>query len=139
MADLAGLIDFLINYGGHCRDCADEDGFCPRTGIGCGQRRKAVEFILGAINYGAKHGFAAGYRLIGPGNVDDVAAAMWRDEAIDSGTPASVAAGRTREAFDEQADQLKHRWRKLSNAALRALQSQEADDKPDRRALGERE
>lgn len=60
------LIDFLVNYGGRCRDCADEDGFCPQTGIGCGQRRKAVEFILGAIDYGTKHGFAAGYRLIGP-------------------------------------------------------------------------
>lgn len=70
MSTRDGLIDFLVNYGGRCRDCADEDGFCPQTGIGCGQRRKAVELILGAIDYGTKHGFAAGYRLIGPGELD---------------------------------------------------------------------
>jgi len=64
---------------------------------------------------------AAGYRLIGPRGVDDVAAAMWREEAIDSGTPSSVAQGRTREAFDEQADGLKDKWRKLAAASLRSL------------------
>lgn len=58
------FINFLVNYGGRCRDCADEDGFCPGTGIGCGQRRKAVEFILGAIDYGTKHGFSHGYQII---------------------------------------------------------------------------
>lgn len=58
------LVDFLVQYGGSCRDCADEDGFCPQTGIGCGQRRKAVEFILGALEYGSKHGFTAGYSII---------------------------------------------------------------------------
>ena len=58
------LVDFIVQYGGNCRDCADEDGFCPQTGIGCGQRRKAVEFVLGALEYGSKHGFAAGYSIV---------------------------------------------------------------------------
>lgn len=58
------LVDFLVQYGGNCRDCADEDGFCPQTGIGCGQRRKAVEFVLGALEYGSKHGFAAGFSIV---------------------------------------------------------------------------
>ena len=58
------LIDFVLQYGGRCRDCADEAGFCPQTGIGCGQRRKAVEFVLGAIEYGVKHGFVSGYTII---------------------------------------------------------------------------
>lgn len=71
---------------------------------------------------------AAGYRLVGPERIDDVAAAMWREEAIDSGTPASVAAARTREAFDEQSDSLKDKWRKFAAVALRVLQSQEAEN-----------
>lgn len=50
--------------------------------------------------------------------VDDVAARMWRAEAEDSGTPASVLAGRTRAAFDEQAPELKARWRKFARAAV---------------------
>ena len=65
------LLHFLIRYGGNCRDCADENGFCPRTGIGCGERRKACEFILGALEYGTEHNFAAGYRLVAPGQLDN--------------------------------------------------------------------
>jgi hypothetical protein len=52
------------------------------------------------------------------GGVDDTAARMWRAEAEKSGTPASVAANRTRDAFDSQSDELKARWRKFAEAAL---------------------
>lgn len=52
------------------------------------------------------------------GEVDNVAARMWKVEAEESGTPASVAANRTREAFDSQSDELKARWRKFAKAAL---------------------
>jgi len=52
--------------------------------------------------------------------VDDVAARLWRAEAEDSGSPASVAAGRTREAFNGQSEDLKNRWRRLARAALSA-------------------
>lgn len=65
------LLRYLIRYGGTCRDCADEDGVCPQTGIGCGDRRKATEFVLEALEYGTKHGFAAGYRILAPGQLDD--------------------------------------------------------------------
>jgi hypothetical protein len=54
-------------------------------------------------------------------SVDDVAARLWKADAEDSGTPASVAAGRTREAFDDQSEGLKERWRKFANAALSAI------------------
>jgi hypothetical protein len=50
--------------------------------------------------------------------VDDIAARLWKADAEDSGTPASVAKGRTREAFDDQSEGLKNRWRKFANAAL---------------------
>jgi len=67
---------------------------------------------------------AAGYTIVGPADVekavDDVAARLWRAEAEDSGSPASVAAGRTREAFNGQSEDLKNRWRKLARAALTA-------------------
>lgn len=55
------------------------------------------------------------------GDVDDMATVLWRTEAEDAGAPASIAAGRTREAFDEQAETAKDRWRKFSRAALRSL------------------
>lgn len=64
------LVEYLLHFGGRCRDCADENGVCPQTGIGCGERKKAIEYLLGALEYGTKHGFAAGYRIIGPGEVD---------------------------------------------------------------------
>lgn len=68
----------------------------------------------------------AGYRILGPDDVDpvtvdDVAAKLWKAEAEDAGAPASIANGRTRDAFDDQSDELKRRWRKFARAAIRAL------------------
>lgn len=54
-------------------------------------------------------------------SLDDVAARMWKADAEDSGTPASVAAGRTRGAFDDQSEELKARWRKIAKAASSVL------------------
>ncbi len=51
--------DFAMQYGPRCRDCADEDGVCPATGVPCGGKRKAVEYIVGAIRYGIAAGFIA--------------------------------------------------------------------------------
>lgn len=49
-----------------------------------------------------------------------VAAAMWRAEAIDAGTPPSVIAARSPEAFAEQSDYTRARWEKFARAALAA-------------------
>lgn len=75
---------------------------------------------------------AAGYRIIhdsenhGPTpSVDDVAAALWREAAVDCGAPPSVVDGRTREAFDDQSDEVKNRWRKFARAAIRAMEKQD--------------
>lgn len=78
-ADKEALIDFLVNYGGRCRDCADENGFCPRTGVGCGQRKQAAIFFVAALEYGSKHGFAGGYTLYSAETVAALEAE--RDEA----------------------------------------------------------
>lgn len=51
------LVAYVQRYGPRCRDCADEQGFCPSTGIGCGESDKAVRWVLGALNYGVSHGF----------------------------------------------------------------------------------
>jgi hypothetical protein len=50
-----------------------------------------------------------------------VAAAMWKAEAVDAGTPQSVADGRTPEAFDDQSDYIRARWTKFARAAITAL------------------
>lgn len=50
--------------------------------------------------------------------IDALAARLWRAEAEDAGSPASVAEGRTAEAFHDQSDDLKKRWRKFATAAL---------------------
>lgn len=53
--------------------------------------------------------------------VDDIAAVLWRAESEDAGAPASIAAGRTRDAFNDQSDSTKTKWRKLAVAAIRAM------------------
>jgi len=75
---------------------------------------------------GIRRVLAAGYRILGPDDVgavtvDDVAAELWKAEAEDAGAPASIANGRTRDAFDDQSDELKRRWRKFARAAVRAI------------------
>jgi len=71
----------------------------------------ATQRILAAIGAGGQ----------AVASLDDVAARMWKADAEDSGTPVSVAAGRTREAFDDQAEELKARWRKFAKAASSVL------------------
>ncbi|WP_435657231.1 hypothetical protein [Brucella pituitosa] len=59
MQTLKQTIDYVMCYGGHCRDCADEDGICPRDGTPCGPapKRAVIEHTLKALEYGISHGF----------------------------------------------------------------------------------
>jgi len=61
---------------------------------------------------------------------DELAAILWRTEAVDSGAPRSVVAGRTREAFEDQSEDTKNRWRKFARAALSASGAGRASVKP---------
>lgn len=51
------LIRYIVRYGGSCRDCADEAGVCPSSGLPCEGADKAVRHVLTALNYGSKHGY----------------------------------------------------------------------------------
>lgn len=51
------LIDYVIRYGGRCRDCADENGVCPSSGLPCDGAGKAVRHVFDAYNYGVENGF----------------------------------------------------------------------------------
>lgn len=59
MQTLEQTIDYVMRYGGHCRDCADEDGICPRDGTPCepAPKRAVIEHTLKALEYGISHGF----------------------------------------------------------------------------------
>lgn len=48
---------YVQQFGGRCRDCADFHGVCPNSGLPCAERRKAIKYVIDAINYGTKHGF----------------------------------------------------------------------------------
>lgn len=47
------LIDYVLGYGGRCRECADNDGICRGSGLPCkpDQARKAVEHVLAALAF----------------------------------------------------------------------------------------
>lgn len=53
------MVEYIGQYGGRCRDCADEYGVCPSSGLPCDQPRntKAIKHVLHAINYGVAHGY----------------------------------------------------------------------------------
>lgn len=52
-------IDYAMQYGGRCRDCADNFGVCPGSGLPCEPKdaRRAIRHVLTAIAYGTKHGY----------------------------------------------------------------------------------
>jgi hypothetical protein len=52
---------------------------------------------------------------------DQIAALLWRTEAVDSGTPQSVIDRRTPEAFADQSPELRGKWFKYADAILAAL------------------
>lgn len=52
------VVDYIARYGGKCRDCADQvSDVCPNSGLPCGNVDKAIHRVIGAYNYGVKHGF----------------------------------------------------------------------------------
>jgi hypothetical protein len=48
-------VTYVQRYGGRCRDCADENGVCPNSGLPCGGSEKAIRFVLRALAYGIEH------------------------------------------------------------------------------------
>lgn len=50
-------IEFAVQYGPRCRDCADEDGICPATGLPCGEARKPIGHVVNAIMHGVHYGY----------------------------------------------------------------------------------
>lgn len=50
-------VSFVARYGGQCRDCADENGVCPRSGLPCAGADKAIRHVLKALEYGRQHGY----------------------------------------------------------------------------------
>lgn len=79
---------------------------------------KAIEVALTAAGFSIVHKDEIHAPSV---DADDIATALWREDAMGGGTPASVAKGRTRQAFDDQSDELQARWRRFARAALREL------------------
>lgn len=54
-------VDFVMQYGGRCRDCADHAGICPNRNLPCEPEdaRKAIEHVLAAVDYGVTRGLLA--------------------------------------------------------------------------------
>lgn len=50
-------LDYVIRYGGRCRDCADHFGICPNSGLPCAESGKAIKWVIDAINYGTGMGY----------------------------------------------------------------------------------
>jgi hypothetical protein len=52
-------VRYIGRYGGMCRDCADEDGVCPGSGLPCDGNAcdRAIRHVIDALNYGHKHAY----------------------------------------------------------------------------------
>jgi|GEM_PF-5916824 len=52
------VVDYIGRYGGFCRDCADENGVCPSSGLPCAGRDKAIRHVLNAYTYPGGEGMS---------------------------------------------------------------------------------
>jgi hypothetical protein len=52
-------IEYAMHYGPRCRDCADENGVCPSSGMPCDPSvaRAVVGHVLKAWDYGIRNGY----------------------------------------------------------------------------------
>jgi hypothetical protein len=81
--ELARIVEYVAQYGGRCRDCADEDGICPSSGLACDTavERKAIKFVVERLQYGVGHGFIRspfeGGRSMDAKDVDQAFQAWW--------------------------------------------------------------
>lgn len=50
-------MNYVVQYGGSCRGCADENGVCPNSGLPCDGYRKAIQHVFSAIQYGVNNRF----------------------------------------------------------------------------------
>jgi len=77
----AGFTDahasYVARWGGNCRDCADESGVCPNSGLPCGGADKAIGHVFKALAYGVKQGHISNplAQATALGHRDDAAAA----------------------------------------------------------------
>lgn len=59
--EMTELERYVLKFGGMCRDCADENGTCPHSGIPCDSdiRLKMVRSTIKALIYGIAQGYIA--------------------------------------------------------------------------------
>lgn len=52
-------VEYVSRWGGRCRDCADENGSCPSSGLPCepDDADKIIRHVLTALHYGIRHGY----------------------------------------------------------------------------------
>lgn len=55
----AAVVAYVGRYGSRCRDCADEFGICPSSGLPCDPdvADRAIRHVLDAVRYGLTHGY----------------------------------------------------------------------------------
>lgn len=50
--------DYVVHFTKGCRDCADNNGVCPNSGLPCSGYREAIKTVLKALEYGINNGHA---------------------------------------------------------------------------------
>jgi hypothetical protein len=86
------VLRYVSRYGGMCRDCADEHGVCPNSGLPCDDPRdKAIRHVITALNYGFGRGFLSltQSKAVDSGEEDQEAALVSADMSAPSAPSAS--------------------------------------------------
>ena len=82
-AERDNIVSYIARYGGQCRDCADENGVCPNSGLPCAGAEKAIRHVLKALDYGIKHGYLPAAHAAPLPSADAVDAASERSAVLE--------------------------------------------------------
>lgn len=129
--DTPDIIEYVAQYGGRCRDCADEDGICPSSGLACDTHleRKAIAHVLRAVSYGINRGYVSTVLSASQPSrdavieVDEAAERIWQAEWTRGG-----GSGRRRVAWSDLGENTRESYRVLARAALKSPADQEKSD-----------
>jgi hypothetical protein len=77
-------IDYVLQYGGRCRACADHTGLCP-NGLPCDvdDAKTAIRWVLKALNYGISNGYLASPPPSGDRGSVKVKTLTWEKQNVD--------------------------------------------------------
>lgn len=120
------VVRYIARYGGMCRDCADEDGVCPASGLPCepDDCDRAIRHVLKALSYGQRHGYIKAVSPV-PVAISREEIARLVHEHVFETSPDELIHQPWQKSWEEPTRPRWDQWTELADAILQRLSNQQ--------------